>query len=578
MIKLLAKSIRQYKKETLLSPVFMVLEVIMEVLIPFMMASLIDKGITGGNMSYIVKMSIVLIVFALMSLTFGALSGSFAANASAGFAANLRQDMFGKIQKFSFSNIDKFSAASLVTRLTTDTTNVLLSFQAIIRQLVRAVFMIVFALIMSFRTNAYISLVFLCVIPVLGFGLFFITLHVHPIFMRAFKIYDKLNGVVGENLHGMRVVKSYVREKTEIGKFENISNEIYRDFTKAQKRVALNMPLIQFCVYATMILISWVGAKLIVGGSMTTGELMSSIAYAMQILMNLMLLSTVFVLIIISRASAERITEVLCEESDLQNPTNPIMSVKDGSIEFRGTKFSYVSDKRKLCLDKVDIEIKSGETIGIIGSTGSSKTTLIQLIPRLYDATDGEVLVGGIDVRDYDIETLRGEVAVVLQNNVLFSGTIKENLRWGNENATESELKHACKLSQADEFIESFSDGYDTYIEQGGTNVSGGQKQRICIARALLKKPKILILDDSTSAVDTKTDSLIRKAFREEIPETTKLIVAQRISSVQDADRIIVMDNGKINAIGTHEQLIASNQIYQEVHNSQQGGGDFDVQ
>jgi len=579
MIRTLAKSVRQYRKQSILSPVFMVLEVILEVLLPFLMASLIDKGIEAGDMNHIVKMAIVLSAFALTSLTFGYLSGAYAAKASTGFAANLRHDLFSKIQGFSFSNIDKFSTASLVTRLTTDTTNVQMAFQAIIRHSVRAVIMILFALTMSFRINWQIALIFAGLIPVLGFGLYFIIMNVHPIFVRAFQLYDKLNNVVGENLHGMRVVKSFVREDTEKGKFETISGNIYDDFTRAQKRVAFNMPLLQLCVYSSMILISWVGAKLIVGGTMTTGELMSTIAYSMQILMSLMLLSTVFVLVIISRTSAGRIVEVLQEESDLRNPADPIMTVADGSISFRNVDFSYVGDAQKLSLRRVDLDIASGETIGIIGGTGSAKTTLVQLIPRLYDATRGTVTVGGVNVRDYDIESLRNQVAVVLQNNLLFSGTIKDNLRWGNAHATDEQMRHACQLAQADWFIETFPDGYDTHIEQGGANVSGGQKQRLCIARALLKKPKILILDDSTSAVDTKTDAAIRKAFREEIPNTTKLIIAQRISSVQDADRIIVLHNGNIDAVGTHDQLLESNQIYQEVYHSQtQGGGDFDAE
>ncbi len=579
MIKKLAKSIRQYKKASILSPVFMAFEVTMEVLIPFLMANLIDLGITGGNMNYIVKMSIVLFLAALLSLGFGIMSGIFAATASAGFAGNLRHDMYRNVQNFSFSNIDKFSTASLVTRLTTDVTNLQNAYQMMIRQAVRAPLMIILALSMSFRVNAQISLIFLGAIPVLGFGLFFIHSSVHPIFTRAFKRYDKLNSVVQENLHGIRVVKSYVREEMEKEKFEAISNDIYTDFTKAQKRVAFNAPLIQLCVNACMILIAWIGAKLIVGGTMSTGELMSIIAYTMQILMSLNLLSMVFVMIIISRVSAERIVQVLEEESDLKNPEHPVMAVKDGGIVFKNVSFSYRNEESRPCLCGVNLEISSGETIGIIGGTGSSKTSFVQLIPRLYDVTTGAVLIGGVDVRNYDIEALRSEVAVVLQKNLLFSGTIKDNLRWGDADADDEEIRRVSRLAQADDFVISFIDGYDTYIEQGGTNVSGGQKQRLCIARALLKKPKILILDDSTSAVDTRTDSLIRKALKEEIPNTTKLIIAQRISSIQDADRIIVMDGGLINAVGTHDELLSSNQIYKEVYNSQiQGGGDFDAE
>lgn len=577
MIKKLAKSIRQYKKPSVLSPIFMALEVAMEVMIPFLMARLIDNGITAGNMSYITGMGLLLFVFAALSLCLGSMSGIFAAKASAGFAANLRHDMFNNVQKFSFSNIDKFSSASLITRLTTDVTNVQNAYQMIIRQAVRAPIMLILALILSFSVNAKISLIFLIAIPVLGFGLFSIIMNVHPIFVRGFKTYDKLNTIVQENLSGIRVVKSYVREEEEKDKFNRVSGKIYDYFTKAQKRLAFNAPLMQLCVNTSMLVAAWMGAKLIVGGSMTTGELMSIIAYIMQTLVALMLLSIVFIMIIIARTSAERIVEVLEEVSDLQNPSHPVMEVKDGEIIFQNVDFSYVNDKNKLCLQGVDLKINSGETIGIIGGTGSSKTTFVQLISRLYDVTEGAVLVGGVDVRDYDLESLRNEVAVVLQKNTLFSGTIKENLRWGNAQAGDEELERVCRLAQAHEFITSFPQGYDTYIEQGGTNVSGGQKQRLCIARALLKKPKILILDDSTSAVDTKTDQLIRKAFKEEIPNTTKLIIAQRISSVQHADRIIVMDGGRINAVGTHEELLESNQIYSEVyHSQQQGGGDFD--
>lgn len=577
VVRTLARSIRQYRKESVLSPVFMVVEVVMEVLIPFFMASLIDKGISVGDMAYISRMGGVLIAFALVSLTAGVLSGLFAAKATTGLAANLRHDIFRSIQQFSFSNIDRFSTSSLVTRLTTDVTNVQMAYQAIIRLAVRSLVMIAFALTMAFRTNAQVARVFLFVIPVLGIGLFSIPLHVHPLFRMALRTYDKLNGVVQENLRGVRVVKSFVREEVEKEKFGKISAEIYAYFTKAQKRVAFNAPLIQLCTYTCMILISWFSARLIVGGSMTTGAMMSLFSYIMQILMNLMMLSMVFVMIIISRASAGRIAEVLTEKSDLRNPESPLTDVPDGSIEFKGVSFSYVGVKSKLCLRDVNLSIRSGETIGIIGGTGSSKSTLVQLIPRLYDVTEGALRVGGRDVREYDIETLRNQVAVVLQQNVLFSGTIKENLRWGNAGATDEELQHACELAQADGFIRDFPQGYDTHIEQGGANVSGGQRQRLCIARALLKNPRILILDDSTSAVDTRTDALIQKAFRQELPHTTKIMIAQRLASVRHADRIIVMEGGQINAIGTHEELMAGNEIYREVYTTQtQGGGDFD--
>lgn len=573
MIKKLMNSIREYKKASVLSPLYVTLEVIMEVIIPLLMANLIDFGIDNGDINYILKVGIALIISCGISLLFGALSGKYAAIASAGYAKNLRKDMYYNVQNFSFSNIDKFSTSSIVTRLTTDVTNVQNAYQMIIRIAVRGPIMLVFSLIMAFRVNHKLSLIFLAIIPFLGLGLYLIIKNAHPIMERVFKTYDKLNSVVQENLHGIRVVKSFVREDFEEDKFKKVSKSIYDDFNKAEKIIAFNSPLMQFTVYSCMLLISWFGARLIVNSEMTTGELMSLIAYAMQILMSLMMLSMVFVMIIISRASAERIVEILDEESNLRNGENPIYEVKNGDISFKNVNFSYTNNKNKLCLFDLNIDIKSGETIGIIGGTGSSKTSLVQLIPRLYDVTEGEVTVAGINVKDYDIEALRDEVAMVLQKNVLFSGTIKENLRWGNENATDEELIHVCKLAQAHDFIQTFPDGYDTYIEQGGTNVSGGQKQRLCIARALLKKPKILILDDSTSAVDTKTDALIRKAFKEEIPNTTKIIIAQRISSIEDSDKIIVLDEGKINAIGTHEDLLKSNKIYQEVHNSQVKGG-----
>ena len=575
MIKTLLKSVREYKRDSILAPIFVTLEVIMEVVIPLLMAMLIDKGIDAGNMNYILKIGIALAISCVISLVFGALSGKFAASASAGFAKNLRKDMFYNVQNFSFSNIDKFSASSIVTRLTTDITNVQNAYQMIVRIAVRGPIMIIFSLIMAFGINHKLSLVFLLAIPVLGGGLYFIMTHAHPIFERVFKIYDKLNNVVQENLRGIRVVKSFVREDFEEKKFKNVSEDIYDDFVKAEKLLAFNAPLMQFAAYGCMLFISWLGAKLIVASTMTTGELTSLIAYTMQILMNLMMLSMVFVMITMARASSERIVEILDEKSDLTNPENPVYEIKNGDISFRNVNFGYSKKKRKLCLKSINLDIKSGETVGIIGGTGSSKSSLVQLIPRLYDTTDGEVIVGDRNVKEYDIESLRDEVAMVLQKNVLFSGTIKENLRWGNDHATDEEIERVCKLAQADEFIQTFPDKYDTYIEQGGSNVSGGQKQRLCIARALLKKPKILILDDSTSAVDTKTDASIRRAFREEIPNTTKIIIAQRISSVEDADKIIVMDNGEINGIGTHEELLKNNEIYREVYNSQvKGGGD----
>ncbi|HEX2985333.1 MAG TPA: ABC transporter ATP-binding protein [Caproiciproducens sp.] len=569
MIKQLMKNMGEYKKPSIITPVYVILEVVMDVVIPLLMANLIDYGINKGSMEMIVKLGLALILATLLSLFFGVMAGFYAADASAGFAKNLRKNMYQTVQNFSFSNIDKFSTASLVTRLTTDITNVQNAFQMIIRVAVRSPAMLIFSLVMAFYINPTLSLAFLVMIPFLGFGLYQIIAHAHPIFERVFKIYDKLNNVVQENLRGIRVVKSFVREDFEEKKFDSISQEIYQDFSTAEKILAFNSPLMQFCIYTCLLLISWIGAKMIVGSSMTTGQLVSIISYAMQILISLMILSMVFVMIIISRASVERITEVLREDSDLKNCDNPVFEVKNGDVTFQNVGFSYAKDPNKLCLKGIDLKIRSGETVGIIGGTGSSKTSLVQLIPRLYDVTQGTVLVGGVDVRDYDLKTLRDQVAVVLQKNVLFSGTVKENLRWGNKEATDEELVRVCKLAQADDFIRSFPEEYDTFIEQGGSNVSGGQKQRICIARALLKKPKILILDDSTSAVDTKTDALIRKAFRDEIPQTTKFIIAQRISSVMDADKIIVMDGGRVNGFGTHEELLKTNQIYQEVYHSQ---------
>ena len=580
MIKRLSQCVREYKRASILTPLFVSLEVVMEVLSPYYMGKLLDLGVTVGDMSYILKSGSILVVFCVLSLTFGVLSGKNAATASAGFARNLRHDMFYNVQSYSFSNIDRFSVASLVTRLTTDVTNLQNAYQMIIRIAVRSPMMLVFSLVMAFRVNHRLSLIFLCVLPLLALGLALIVRNAHPIFERVFKTYDVLNRVVSENLHGIRVVKAFVREKHETEKFNTVSEKIYKDFVSAEKLLALNAPLMQFSSYATMLLISWFGAHLIYASGnipdqgMTTGDLVILISYSMQILSTLMMLSMIFVMLTLSKASAQRIYEVLDETSDLHNPAQPVTDVKDGSIEFDHVSFSYAGDKDKLCLKDASFRIESGQTVGILGATGAGKSTLVQLIPRLYDATEGTVTVGGVDVRDYDLDTLRSKVAMVLQKNVLFSGTIKENLRWGNENATDEEIEEACRLAQADEFIRAFPDGYDTYIEQGGANVSGGQKQRLCIARSILQKPKILILDDSTSAVDTKTDALIRRAFRQSIPDTTKIVIAQRVSSVEHADQIIVLEDGRIDAIGTHETLLASNEIYKEVYDSQTKGGE----
>lgn len=584
MIKKLMKSVREYKRESILTPVYVVAEVVLEVLIPFIMASLIDKGIDAGNMGAIWKYGVILLVCAMASLFFGVMAGKEAAIASSGLAKNLRKDMYYKVQNYSFSNIDKFSTASIVTRLTTDVTNVQNAYQMVIRMAVRCPIMLIFALVVAFSINVKLSMVFVVILPILAIVLFLLISRVHPYFIRIFKTYDKLNGVVQENLNGIRVVKSYIREEHETDKFGKISNMIYKDFVKAEKMLTMNMPAMMLAIYACIILISWLGAKAIVlsgnvagvPGGLTTGELMSMFTYAMQILMSLMMIAMILVMLVMARSSAERIVEILDEESDIRNRENPVMNVPDGSIQFEKVQFSYSKNAGKNVLSDINLDIKTGETIGIIGGTGSSKSSLVQLIPRLYDVTGGCVKVGGVDVRDYDIETLRNEVAMVLQKNVLFSGTIKENLRWGNESATDEELIHACRLAQADDFIQLFPQKYDTYIEQGGTNVSGGQKQRLCIARALLKKPKILILDDSTSAVDTKTDALIRKAFIEEIPDTTKIIIAQRVSSVQEADKIIVLDDGAVSAVGTHEELLKNSEIYREVYESQVKGGGLD--
>ncbi|WP_302587806.1 ABC transporter ATP-binding protein [uncultured Ruminococcus sp.] len=573
MIRKLMQSIREYKLSSLLSPLFVVLEVVMEVVIPILMAKLIDDGIDGdGGMDAILHIGGILLVCCVASLLFGALAGHFAAHASAGFAKNLRHDMFYRVQTYSFSNIDKFSAASIVTRLTTDVTNVQNAYQMLVRIALRAPSMLIFAMVMAFRMSVRLSLIYLAAIPVLGIGLYFIMTRVHPIFKRVFKTYDKLNNVTQENLHGIRVVKSFVREEYEKEKFSKISENIYQDFSKAEKRLAFNMPLMQFCMYACMILVCWFGARMIVSNTLTTGELMSLMTYATQILGSLMMLSMVFVMITMSRASAERIVEILDEESDITSPANAKTTVPSGSVDFDHVSFSYSKRKDKCCLTDIDLHIPAGMTVGILGGTGSAKSSLVQLIPRLYDATEGSVRVGGIDVREYDVEALREEVAMVLQKNVLFSGTIKENLRWGNPDATDEEMARVCRLAHADEFIRTFPDGYDTYIEQGGSNVSGGQKQRLCIARALLKKPKILILDDSTSAVDTHTDACIRQALRDEIPDTTKFIIAQRVTSLMDADLILVLDEGKIHGMGTHEELLRTDAIYQEIYTSQQKG------
>lgn len=579
MIKRLSRSIREYKKNSILTPVYVCLEVVMEVIIPLLMADLIDYGIDAGNLPYIIKMGIFLLISSMVSLLFGVLAGNEAATASTGFAKNLRQDMYYNVQSYSFSNIDKFSTASIITRLTTDVTNVQNAYQMLIRIAIRSPIMLIFSLAAAFRIDSRLSLIFLGCVPILGIGLFIIMQRAHPIFERVFRTYDKLNGIVQENLRGIRVVKSFVREDFEEKKFQHISQDIYHDFSKAEKTVAFNMPLMQLCMYGCLLLISWFGARAIVASGnnpdagLSTGELMSLLTYAMQILGSLMSLSMVVVMLTISRASAERITEILTEESDLKNNSAPIKQIPDGSILFQDVSFRYSKSAGKPVLDHINLSIGSGETVGIIGGTGSAKSSLVQLLPRLYDVSEGSVSIGGIDVRQYDIEALRREVSMVLQKNVLFSGTIMENLRWGKQDATEEEIIHACTLAQADSFIRQFPDGYNTYIEQGGSNVSGGQKQRLCIARALLSKPKILILDDSTSAVDTKTDALIRKAFLEEIPNTTKLIIAQRISSVQDADKIIVMDDGKISAVGAHNELLETSPIYREVYLSQQKGG-----
>ncbi len=576
---ILTKSLREYKKTSVYTILLSMLEVVFEIVIPLCMSNLIDFGIEEGEMPVVVRYGVYLLILAVLQLITGVSSAILGAKASSGFSANLRQDMYDRIQTFSFSNIDRFSSSSIVTRLTTDVTNIQNAYQMLIRMAIRGPVMIVFSMIVSFRINARIAMIFLLLIPLLGAGLYVIQSVVHPVFERVFHRYDHLNNIVQENVRGMRVVKSFNLQDEEVDKFGQVSGDIYRDFTKAERLLALNSPLMQFFMYGSMLLISWIGAKAIVASGndaalgLTTGSLTALITYSVQILSSLMMLSMVFVMLTISRSSMERIAELLSEESTIIQKKNPRLEVKDGSICFEQAGFVYSQKAEKPVLQNVNLTIRSGETIGIIGGTGSSKSSLVQLIPRLYDVTQGCLKVGGVDVRDYDLQVLRNAVAMVLQKNELFSGTIRDNLKWGKEDATEEEIKEACHLACADEFIEGMQDGYDTYLEQGGSNVSGGQKQRLCIARALLKRPKILILDDSTSAVDTKTDAKIRKGVEGFLPDTTKIIIAQRISSVQDADRIIVMNDGKIDAVGTHEELLTSSTIYREVYESQQKGG-----
>ena len=573
MLKKLLAYVGEYKKVSLLSPLFISVEVMMEILIPFLMASIIDDGLNKGNMKHIYFIGLLTLLIAMLSLSTGFAAGRCAAKASSGFAKNIRKAVFYKIQNFSFTNIDKFSTAGLITRFTTDIANIQNSYQMILRLLVRAPLMLIFATMMTVYISPELSVIFLGAIVILGIVMVTVIFSVHPIFLKAMKKYDKINSDLQENINAVRVVKAYVRENYEINKFKNSTDGLRNTLLKAEKIIIFVAPAMQFCMYSCIILLSWFGAKKIVAGSLTTGQLMSLFSYTANILMSLLMFAMVIVTITFSRASGERIVEVLDEEPSIKNIDNPVLEVIDGSISFENVNFSYSNNSEVLNLENINLHINQGETIGIIGGTGSAKSALVQLIPRLYDVLNGEVKVGGVNVKNYDIKTLRDNVAMVLQKNVLFSGTIKENLMWGNKNATEDEMIHACKLAQADEFIQRFPDKYDTYIEQGGSNVSGGQKQRLCIARALLKNPKILILDDSTSAVDTKTDKLIREAFKNEIPDITKIIIAQRISSVKDADKIIVLDDGKISGIGVHEELIISNSIYKEVHDSQEEGG-----
>lgn len=577
MLKTLASQIKEFKRAAILTPMFMIGEVIVEMMIPFLMASIIDKGVNAGDMNHIVKIGGLMLLMALLGLWTGIMGGKYGARASAGFARNLREALFDQIQTFSFSNIDKFSTPSLVTRLTTDVTNLQNAFQMILRMFTRAPASLIVAMVMVFTINVKLALVYLCAIIILACILLTIVKHATGYFQQAFPRYDTLNESIQENVTGIRVVKAFVREDYETDKLKKASKGIYDIFLKAEKVITWNMPVMQMTIYSCILLICWLGARMIVVDDMTTGELMSLLAYCLNIMMSLMMLSFVFVMITMSEASARRICEILNEESDLKNPENPVEIVENGSISFEHVNFGYHKSSEKYVLQDINLSIQSGETIGIIGGTGSAKTSLINMISRLYDVNEGSVKVGGRDVREYDMEALRNQVAVVLQKNVLFSGTILDNLRWGDLNASEEECKRACRLACADDFIEAMPDGYNTWIEQGGSNVSGGQRQRLCIARALLKKPKVLILDDSTSAVDTATDARIRKAFLEEIPDTTKLIIAQRISSVKDADRIIVMDDGKVDAFDTHENLLKYNEIYKEVYESQlRGSGDFD--
>lgn len=578
MIKELTKRIGEYRLKTALTPVMAALEVACEVAIPLVVAALVDKGIDAGDMSMIKRYGIYLVALAFLSLAFGVLSGRLAAVSSAGFSRNLRRDIFNQVQEFSFRNIDKFSTAGLITRMTTDVGNVQMAFQMLIRIAVRDPLMLIFSMIMAFSLSKKLSLTFAVIVPVLAVGLFLMIKATFPIFDRVFKTYDRLNNIVQENLRGIRVVKAFVREKHEREKFESTSEEIYRDFSKAERIMALNAPLMQFCVYTAMLAIAYFGAKLITANELTTGELMSLLTYTGQIMMSMMMLSMIFVMLTISGASAKRIVEVLAEKSDLTDGANPLTEMKNADISFENVSFSYTDDENKLCLKNINLHIPQGSMVGIIGATGSGKSSLVQLIPRLYDTTRGRITIGGRDVREYELESLRNQVALVLQKNVLFSGTIAENLRWGDENASGEELQKACRIACAEEFIEKFPEKYETHIEQGGTNVSGGQKQRLCIARALLKKPKILILDDSTSALDTKTDASIRAALRADLQEMTKIIISQRISSIKDADFIVVLDAGEINAVGTHEELLRDNAIYREIYQAQQRGGDFDAQ